>query len=197
MPLIIGLLVVLGLGYLIWWDIQNPTISFLTAFVMGQIPSAIGVILTGWRSYSLARGKVPFSTLLSANGLALVASIFIPARLGDLAKPLYFKKMCDLPQAEGLAIVVKERVWDIVGLAALCALVPVLVKDAPFADQIASAIPLIIGLGFLAFAGMLALPHIIKSVSWLRRFDVYADAMRQGTWGGGMRYTCFFQVLSG
>jgi len=181
-PFLIGLLAVLGLGYLIWWDMQNPTISFLRAFFAGQFPSAIAVGLIGWRCFIFTKGKVPFSTVLRANGVALAGSIFVPMRLGDLAKPLYFKRVSDFPQALGLAVIVKERVWDLIGLAGFCLVVPLFAKNTPFSDQLTTIVPLVLVLGIVAYIGMLALPRIMTMFSFLKRFEAYTDAMRMGTW---------------
>lgn len=181
-PIIISLILLIGLVYLIRWDIQHPEISFFYAFLTAQILSALVVGLVGLRGYILAQRKITYLLALRANGLALMTSFFLPARLGELGKPLYFKKLNDLPQSEGLAIVVKERVWDLVGFVCLLMLVPSVAYVSPYDDQVGQALWIVTALGIIAFFGMLMLPRFIKAIPFFRRFEDYAEAMKQDSW---------------
>jgi hypothetical protein len=169
---VVGLLAV-GLVYVVLWDIRTPQVTFLKAFLLAQLPAILTVAAVAWRSVAVTRGAVPFPVSVRANGMTVGASLFLPARLGELGKPYYFFRVCGYPKKAGLAAVVKERVWDVVGLAAVT--VVLLFALGQSADRAVLATPAK-GLALLGGAGLLillVLPRIGAHRLPFARFTVH------------------------
>lgn len=150
------------LVYLIWWNIQNPQISLLSGFLVSQIPSLFAVIFLAMRSTFLSNKNVPLPVALKGNGMAVLGTVILPARLSELGKPLYFNMMSDFPMPRGMAVIVEERIWDMVALAVLIAFTMWMLEDATQSAALAIGMRSIFVLSVLGLLVIIFLPIVPK-----------------------------------
>lgn len=171
-----------ALAYLLWWDSQNASVHFLSAFLMTQ-PLLLGVFaLIAWRSRLLSHGQISWPISVRANGLVYLGMWLVPARLSEFLKPFYFKKQTALPYADGLALTVKERVWDVVGFGSICVIGAFVAFDQVLFDDMIIRVSGVFVLAVLSFYGLYVLPFIIRAIPFLKRFETFARALASDSW---------------
>ena len=167
--------------YLFWYDRQNEATDFLIAYVAAQPVLVLILMVFTWRSVTLSRRQVSYPVSLRANALVYLGMWLVPARLSELIKPFYFKRRSGLPQQQGWALVVKERIWDLFGFACTCLIVFSLMMGRWVNDDITTRIILLCMAAFSMLVALFALPRIIDRISFLKRFEDFAAALRGGS----------------
>lgn len=125
--LIAARILVVGLvGFAIWhleiWQAVRWELFYEQRW---NLLASLGISLTsfvmiGQRLRILAGGKrISFANGFRANIFAAGYLLVLPARLGELVKPLHFRLTSGIPFAEGLGVVLLERTMDIFLLASL------------------------------------------------------------------------------
>jgi len=176
------LIALAGLGYCLWWDWHHPEIHFLWGFLAGQPASLLALMLLSLRIWQLSRRRLALPLVFKVNGVALIAAMALPAKLSDFAiKPLLFKRLASFPVQEATAIVVKERFWDAVGFAILCAAIPWFLPDAPLVRALEKA-ALVLAIG--GASGVVALviaPRLITRLPFAAGLVPFIAMLRHGS----------------
>lgn len=103
-----------------WWLIPNIAAIF------------IAMILRAWRWGVMVNPikKCSFHGLYAATMIGFMASNILPARLGELARPLSLGKIEDISRSAAMATTLVERVFDLITLLALFVII-LLFKEFP------------------------------------------------------------------
>jgi len=172
---------VIGAGaYLAWYDMQNEKANFLLAYYVSQPILILILIIFIWRSVILSREKVSYSVSMRANALVYLGMWLFPARLSELIKPFYFKKRSNLPQQQGWALVIKERVWDLFGFSCSCLIILAMMMEQFIHDNMVVSIILSCGATIFLLIVFFMLPCLIEKIFFLKKFQDFADALRGG-----------------
>jgi len=120
-------------------------------------------VMRAWRQLLIIRAIRPGSTLrtnLSILCISFLAINTLPARLGEVVRPLLLLDREEIPLGTGFAVVFLERVVDLVATLAMLLLVAWLVPlppDLPAADWLAVGRGVAGGLVAVALVGVLVL----------------------------------------
>ena len=126
--------------------------------------SALFVLLAALRSWVILDGKVSLLDAVLVNGLSLTLSSFLPAKSGELAKPLALRRMSGLNIYSGSSLVVVERVLDGLAVATLALFGGVRAAELlPIRSPWLVAAVLAAGVGF-CLAAWLSFPRIRRIV---------------------------------
>lgn len=173
---------VAGAAYLVWWETTHREITFMMAFLAAQVPYALTLLFIAIRCRFLSGNLVPLAVAIRGNGLAIAGTLIFPARLSELLKPFYFNALSPLPVAKGMALVIEERIWDIVALALLAALTLVLSGDAAGNSTLERASIVLAGIGFFGVAGLILIPKLAKRIPILAgieaRYGIFSKRSR-------------------
>lgn len=169
--LIILVLLIIGLVWLVRWDADNPEVSIIKSFVAAQIPSACALFLLAYRTKHLSNSLIDLGTALRGNALAVAGTLFLPARLGDLGKPFYFRILSGFPASKGLVLVIEERIWDFVGLAILAILTLLLVGDQPNAAKLQTASKVVFAIAILGVLILIVVPRAARRLPGLASLE--------------------------
>lgn len=103
-----------------WWLIPNIALIF------------VAMLLRAWRWGFMVNPvkKCSFRGLYAATMIGFMASNVLPARLGELARPLSLGQIEKVSRAATLATTVVERVFDLITLLALFTII-IFYKDLP------------------------------------------------------------------
>ncbi len=135
----------------------DPAILALTAglFLLQQV-------IRAWRQAVILRAGHPGLSLRTSLSVLCVSFFVInslPARLGELARPLLLAERAGVPIGGGLALLVVERVIDLCAMCAMLAALPLLVPAGVLDLQVGEVH---LELHALArTAGMIALPSAL------------------------------------
>lgn len=184
LTVLVAAIALAGLGYLAWWDATNPQVSMLTAFVAAQIPSALTVLLIALRTSVLSGRAVALPLALRANSLAISGTAILPARLSELGKPLHFRAICGFPAPRGLALVIEERIWDVVGLGLVIVATLILGTEGAGSASLQGAVWTVGILATVGLAVLLALPRLARHLPVLGRLDAEHGIFRKRTLAG-------------
>ncbi len=168
---VVALLAAAGIGWLVYWDIENPQVSFISSFFAAQIPSVAVLVLLGWRTRYLSNLFLSFKTAVYGNALAVAGTLFLPARLGDLGKPLYFKALSGFPASKGLVLVIEERIWDFVGLAMLAILTLYLIGEQAESAALLTASYVTMTIAVVGLFCILVLPRLVTHIPFLASLE--------------------------
>jgi uncharacterized membrane protein YbhN (UPF0104 family) len=154
------------LGYLVWWGSHQTQINFGMAFIAGQTMSIATFLLLAWRTQWILNKAISFKLALKVTGVTLVTSLLTPAKLSDFAaKPFYLQRLGGIAVKDGLLCVVKERLWDVIGLALLCLCVPMMASQFALSDNITKQGYLLASIGIVAVVGLIVMPSILLRFS--------------------------------
>ncbi len=109
--LITVLLVVAMLAFSYWYS-PRVWISITACF----IPALLIAFAHGERINILTGRKLGMLYATKGNSLALVGAFFVPGRLTEILKPLYYHRTRQLPISAGVSVVVVERIFDIIAV---------------------------------------------------------------------------------
>lgn len=168
---VIAIIAIAAMAWLIWWDRAHPQVSFLSVFFATQIPSAVALVLIAYRSRFLSGNLIPFPVSLRGNALAVVGTLFLPARLGDFGKPFYFNALCQFPVPKGLTLVVEERIWDVVALAILAVVTLLYVGDAAGSAALAAASRILVVISVVGVAVLVLMPKFAARLPILSKIE--------------------------
>lgn len=87
-------------------------------FALAQLPIWAVFFLRVWR-WRYIVGPVGFRPLYSATAIGFLGNTLLPARLGELIRPLVLGRLTGLPFTRALAMNALDRTTDLVGLLAL------------------------------------------------------------------------------
>jgi uncharacterized membrane protein YbhN (UPF0104 family) len=166
-----AILFAVALGWLVWWDISHPDIYFILAFFVAQIPLFINLILVSYRSRLLSNNKISFKAALKGYSMATISALFLPAKLGDLGKPSYFKAICHFPLAKGFVIVLEERIWDIIILAILAITIFFYIGDITNNNSLINTSILLFMAAIFGIAVLIFLPKYSKRIPFFAKFE--------------------------
>lgn len=155
--------------------------EFVWAFFITQPIIIMMTLVFTWRSFVLSRGQVSPLQAFKANSLVYLGMWLVPARMSEMIKPFYFKKTSKLPQQQGWALVVKERVWDLFGFACTSLLTFGLLMDRWAGDSLGVRVIMLVGVTLIILAVFFILPRVIHLIPILNRFDEFAKALKKAT----------------
>jgi len=188
--LVVGLVLAM-LGFSYWY---SPAVWISITACM--IPALVIAIAHGERINILSGGRLGMMNATKGNSLALVGAFFIPGRVTEILKPLYYYKTRQLPIPDGISVLIVERIFDVIAVIAI-ALIAVNFIALPTGDLAATITSLTIVLSiFLVVVIIMALrfPNLIEKLigllpfQALRKFVVSAfHAFRAGL-AHGIRY---------
>ena len=165
------MLSIIAFFWVVWWDISHQNISFVLAFSVAQIPLIVNLALISYRSRWISGREIPFLVCLRCNSLVIVSALLLPAKLGDLAKPSFFKAISHFPIAKGFSLVFEERIWDIIVLATLTIASIFFIGDlSSKTDFINAGIFLVIG-AFVGLGALILLPQYATRIPFLSGFE--------------------------
>lgn len=169
----------LGAGiYSVWYDAQNEKTHYIFAFAMVQPLLILILALFIWRSVNLSGGRISYVNSFRANGLVYLGMWLLPARMSELIKPLYFKRSNNLSQQLGWSLVLKERVWDLVGFACLCLFILAFILDRALNDELILRVFMLSGAALAVFIGFIILPRLTQRLPFSEKFGEFADTLR-------------------
>ena len=118
------LIAVLLLGGLVGWTWkQGESIAFDRELLLGILVALPFAVLAlgalSWRLKLLAGEQVGMRAAGEAICVAMIAFVILPSRLSEAAKPLYLHNFSGLPLSRALAVLVFERLLDLICLCAL------------------------------------------------------------------------------
>lgn len=97
-------------------ELMNVLFSVILVF-----PLLFGVLwLHSLRLYFYLDKKVSVIICLKAISMSLTLGLFIPARIGEVIKPIYISKFSKIDSAEAMGAVVIERLVDIFSFIIVC-----------------------------------------------------------------------------
>lgn len=83
------------------------------------IPALIIAIAHGERINILSGGRLGMLNAVKGNSLALVGAFFVPGRVTEVLKPLYYYKTRQLPISVGVSVLIVERIFDVIAVIAI------------------------------------------------------------------------------
>lgn len=92
--------------------------SLWLPIVVCIVPMFVLVFIHGERIDIYSGRRLGVFVSVKGNALSLVGAFFVPGRITEILKPLYFLKKKSLPFTEGVSVLVVERTYDL--LAVLC-----------------------------------------------------------------------------
>lgn len=92
-----------------------------TWLLLTQVPILVSFFtrVQRWSYIVRATGPVRFRHLFSATQIAFLVNFVLPARLGELVRPLVLSRLAKRPFTQCLAMAALDRVADLVGLLAV------------------------------------------------------------------------------
>lgn len=102
----------------LWQAIVNARWEWL---LLSQVPIWISFFtrVQRWSYIVRAAGPARFRHLFSATQIAFLANFVLPARIGELVRPLVLSRLTNRPFTQCLAMAALDRVADLVGLLAV------------------------------------------------------------------------------
>lgn len=94
-------------------------VSLFIAIVITSLPLFVILLVNAERINLFSSGSLGLWVSAKGNALALTGALLLPGRVTEFLKPLYFKSKKSMPIADGLAVVIVERVFDVIGVAVL------------------------------------------------------------------------------
>ncbi|MEE8056422.1 MAG: lysylphosphatidylglycerol synthase domain-containing protein, partial [Pseudomonadales bacterium] len=77
------------------------------------------MILNAERINIFSSRRLGLGYAAKGHALALAGALFLPGRLTEMLKPIYYKSVKGLAISEGLSVVLLERVFDLLAVALL------------------------------------------------------------------------------
>jgi len=157
-----------------WWVLKNVTLSDLLIqlenvgwswMCLLGVLFIIQQLIRAYRQQIIVNATHPEHGFNSSHSVICIGFLFIntlPARLGELARPLLLKSKEGIPIGMGMAMVFTERIFDLIAALIMLTLVlafsNIAIMDSPWIDhgQTAAAIALpvlILTMGLLIFKG--------------------------------------------
>lgn len=169
------------------------TWSLLVAVAAAQPVLVFGCMIFAIRLRYLIGRDISLKLSFSAFVLPIGLNILLPARLSELAKPVYLNRAADVPLVGAIAALIQERALDLValGLLALVAL-PTAYLTISAVLWLTGAVALAATMPLLAKAAAAhVFPRLPTRLAPLGRF---AEAL--GSLGGFGRYGVLFTLTS-
>jgi glycosyltransferase 2 family protein len=142
-----------------------------------------------WRSMIARRAPVPWRSALAVTFMGWLLLVLVPARLGELARPLLLARRHAVDRSYALGAVLLERVLD---AAALLGLVAIYLRFAAGSPRSAEASSVFGALerfeavgAWLAVGAGIALVAVTVAAPWLSR---HGDRLSGATRGRGLRW---------
>jgi hypothetical protein len=162
--------------YFIWYNTDDQLMNFIIGFAKIQPLIIIFFLILVWRSVALSNRKLQYKEAFKANSIVYLGMWLVPSRLSEFVKPFYFKRTSNLSLHQGWALVIKERVWDLFGLACTCLVVFFLMIDRLVNDEIKIYTILLFFFASFSLIGLNILPHLTKRISFLKKItETLAD----------------------
>lgn len=142
----------------VWQALRGVRVECLAAAVAAAL---LSYSLRAWRWGIILRpaGKASGRHLLGATAAGFAASTVLPARAGEVVRPLLLSSQSRLPAAATLASILTERIVDLASVLALFAVGVVLARDRLLAPPLPTLERAAFGaaIGLAAGAAVLAL----------------------------------------
>tara|TARA_B110000037_G_C17056401_1_gene479976 strand:- start:117 stop:1028 length:912 start_codon:yes stop_codon:yes gene_type:complete len=167
----VTLLSIIAFLWLVWWDISHHNITFLLAFSVAQIPLIANLTLISYRSRWISGAEISFLVCLRGNSLAIISALLLPAKLGDLGKPSFFKAISHFPIAKGFSLVFEERIWDIVVLAILTMASIFFIGDISSKTDLINVGIFLVIVAFVGLGALILLPQFATRIPFLSGFE--------------------------
>lgn len=119
---LVGLCVSLGIVALLWWRVDVRAIAAAAAaadpawLAAGLAMVAPLTLVTAWRFGRLADGAVEVGTAIRLVLSASTLNLFMPSKMGDIAKSWVLIRRHAFPTRHALALVVLEKLLDFASL---------------------------------------------------------------------------------
>lgn len=138
-PLLVGSLMSAAALYLAFRNVPfNELWRYLGTIQYGWILPSTALILLSfflralrWQIILLETGKLSFWQAFHPLMIGFMMNCILPARVGEIARPVLLKKQRGIPISTGLSTVVAERVFDILLLITLFAILFSSIADRP------------------------------------------------------------------
>lgn len=109
-------------GYCLWYILKDLDLAVLGttlanyptwAVLLSPVIVLLTMLAPALRIHSLLQAKAPVGTCLNATLFGLGVSNILPAKLGEISKVYYLRKIAGIPLAKGLGTVFWERFADL------------------------------------------------------------------------------------
>ena len=124
-PKLLRLVLVCAVIGALAWSLLSAGVSFTAGGFLGVLaaqPVAWASIgLMAWRTRVITRGEVGIVPGLKGTAAAMVGAYLIPSRAADAVKAVYLRVAIGLPLSSGLALVLVERLGDVICLLLMLA----------------------------------------------------------------------------
>ena len=159
-PLLVGGLVSAAALYLAFRNVPfNDLWRYLGTIQYGWIiPTAALILLSfflralRWQILLQEAGKVSFWQAFHPMMIGFMMNCILPARVGEIARPVILKQQRGIPISTGISTVVAERVFDILLLIVLFAVLFADISSRPAVEQ--------------TYFGMNLNSEVLMSVAW-------------------------------
>lgn len=195
--------------------------SVFIAICISLPPSFFLLVVNAERINIFSMGRLGLWCSARGNSLAMVGSMVMPGRVTEVLKPMYYRYSRSLPIAEGAAIIIVERVFDLIAvvLMALSAML-IFTGDGSFSEGVRIFVLVACFMLLVLFVVVLLWPQFTRTliafipIKTIRQwsgavFDHMQSGLKLGVrpwqilltvfvWGGSLSvYWLFFQFDGG